>query len=306
MTGCNATDESKALSEAKIAGALRLGQGQDLIAGSGLTAAIAQSKGTNGPAVFSAVSAERSRYNTGSHVDSYGRSFLVGLAQTRNDATIGGFIEGGRGNYNTYNALIKGTGKSDYIGIGGLIRRDAKNGLYREGSLRIGGAGTDFNGIAGANAGGYKTRTLYWGAHYGIGRITQRKDITIDLYGKLLYSRQQGDSLTPAGVNNPPVSFSAFNSLRLRAGASVKENKTRGLIFHGGLAYEQELMGKQKASALGVDIKAPSLKGGTVIGEMGVSLKKRPDSRFTLDAKAQGYLGKREGVGVSVNLNWLF
>jgi autotransporter-associated beta strand protein len=303
-------EQSKPLSEAKLAGAALTRQGQDLIADAGIADALRQSKGTGGAAIFSAISLETSRYETGSHVNTYGKSLLVGLAKNKGNTTWGGFIEGGWGNHNTFNTFasgdVKGSGDSDYIGIGGLLRQDLNNGLYHEASVRIGSAGTDFSGIFGTLASGYNSRSLYYGAHYGIGKTQElKKDTAIDIYGKLLYSRQQGDSLTLE--TGDPVEFKALNSLRARIGAAYKKGAPgRGPVFLGGLAYEYEFMGKQKADAYGLPVSAPSLKGGTVIGELGVNLKANKDSRFSCDAKVQGYLGKREGVGLSVNLNWVF
>jgi autotransporter-associated beta strand protein len=77
--------QSKALSEGFISGAVLVNQGADILAGQGMSNAVAGAK--SGPARedsllngFGAVSGGRVRYNTGSHVDVSGFSLITGLS----------------------------------------------------------------------------------------------------------------------------------------------------------------------------------------------------------------------------------
>ena len=53
-------------------------------------------------------------------------------------------------------------------------------------------------------------------------------------------------------------------------------------------------------------IGAPDLKGGTGVGELGVTFKPSSDSGFALDLGVQGYVGVREGVTGTLQLKWEF
>ena len=76
--------------------------------------------------------------------------------------------------------------------------------------------------------------------------------------------------------------------------------------FVAGLAYEYEFSGKQKAATNGLAIAEPSLKGSSVIGTLGFNYKKAPDSKFSAGLNLNGYVGKRQGIGVNVEFKWVF
>ncbi|MDR1062626.1 MAG: autotransporter outer membrane beta-barrel domain-containing protein, partial [Azoarcus sp.] len=124
----------------------------------------------------------------------------------------------------------------------------------------------------------------------------------LDLYGKYLWSRQEGDSLR---LNTgDPVKFDDVDSHRLRVGARLDWNVTDSLSPYVGLAYEHEFDGEAKATAYGQAIDAPELKGGTGIGELGLSFK--AGNAVTLDVGVQGYTGKRDGATGSLKLKIAF
>jgi hypothetical protein len=51
-------------------------------------------------------------------------------------------------------------------------------------------------------------------------------------------------------------------------------------------------------------LSRPDLKGGTGIGELGLSLKPSPSLPLTIDLGVQGYTGTREGVTGSLRLKF--
>ncbi len=73
-----------------------------------------------------------------------------------------------------------------------------------------------------------------------------------------------------------------------------------------GAAYEHEFDGKAKATTNGYSIDAPSLRGGTVVGEAGLALKPSRTLPLSLDLGVQGYAGKREGVTGSLRVGFEF
>ena len=61
-----------------------------------------------------------------------------------------------------------------------------------------------------------------------------------------------------------------------------------------GAAWEQEFSGTAESSLYGVELHAPSLKGGTAIIDIG--LRASIKSYLTIEAGIEGYLGIREGI----------
>jgi hypothetical protein len=71
-----------------------------------------------------------------------------------------------------------------------------------------------------------------------------------------------------------------------------------------GAAHEQEFDGAAKASTYGYPIPAPDLKGGTGIGELGLTFLSAKGA--SVDLGVQGYSGKREGVTGNLQLKFEF
>jgi hypothetical protein len=69
-----------------------------------------------------------------------------------------------------------------------------------------------------------------------------------------------------------------------------------------GLAWEREFGGKVRASTNGLPIAAPSLRGDTGIGEIGLSITPSASLPLAFELGVQGYVGKREGVTGSLRL----
>ena len=69
---------------------------------------------------------------------------------------------------------------------------------------------------------------------------------------------------------------------------------------------KHEFDGEAGATAYGYSLNKPELKGGTGIGEVGVTFKPTAASDFSFDLGIQGYTGLREGVSGSVRAKWVF
>jgi hypothetical protein len=304
----------KALSEGIAAGQAFLNQGSDLLSGEGVTSAISAAADA-GPSFFSAISYGKSRYETGSHVDVDGVSFLLGAALGTDVSfgrlTVGAFFEIGDGSYDTYNdfaahANVEGSGDTKYVGGGLLARLDfakSDSGMtYVEASGRAGRSSTDFRSDDFNRPVAYDVDSNYFGIHLGLGRIFNITDATsLDLYGKWLFTHQSANDIVTGGE---AFHFDAVTSHRLRVGARLSTAVSDLVKPYFGLAYEHEVDGKASASVLGAPIDVPELKGGTGIGELGVSLV--PSDGLTLDVGIQGYAGARQGVSGSVRLVYNF
>ncbi len=330
--------QTKALSEGRAGGMAFVTQGADLAAGQGMGSALAATSahggrggkggstgGQSAVAGFGAMSGGSMRYNTGSHVDVNGFSLLTGLGW-RNELPSGGlllgaFFEAGWGNYDSHNsfsnvASVKGDGDTSYYGGGILARYDLTQGslagLYTEASLRAGYASTDFSsndfGQTGGTSASYDSGAAYYGAHAGLGYVWQMNDAaSLDFSTKYLWTHQNSDSVTMLG---DPIRFKASDSQRWRSGTrfNYAVNTDSGAEFtpYLGAAWEYEFDGKARATVNGRGIDSPSLKGGTGVGELGISFKPAAGSAFSADLGVQGYTGVREGVTGSVQLKYEF
>lgn len=281
--------------------------------------------GTGGVAGFGAISGGSMRYNTGSHVNVDGFSLMTGLGWRaplpQNSLLLGAFFEAGWGSYDSHNsfssaASVKGDGDTSYYGGGILARYGLTDGqlagLYTEASLRAGHVSTDFSSsdlrdVNGQNA-NYDSGAAYYGAHAGLGYIWRLNNAaSLDFSTKYLWTHQNSDSVTVAG---DPIRFKAGDSQRWRNGARFNYalSMESGAQFtpYIGAAWEYEFDGEAKATTYGRNIDSPSLKGGTGMGELGISFKPAAASAFSMDAGIQGYTGVREGVTGSVQLKWEF
>ena len=165
------------------------------------------------------------RYKSGSYSDMRGYNLALGFAKAiQNNAgklTYGPLLEYGWGNYTSQlDSGIRADGNTKYYGIGMIVRQDNNSGLYYEGSLRYGRMDADYASGDLIGAGGskvyadYDSSSSYYGAHIGIGRVSKLNDtVKADIYAKLLYTHQSGDSVTLGGAGNGEVyDFDEVNS----------------------------------------------------------------------------------------------
>jgi outer membrane autotransporter protein len=248
-------------------------------------------------------------------------SLVTGLSLGANLApgrlTLGAFFEYGNGSYDTYNsfttASIHGHGNAHYSGGGILGHMDfADTGpgrFYAEASARAGRLHNDYKNSdlrdAQGRRGDYDSSSTYYGAHAGAGYLWNITDKNVlDLYGNFFWTRQKGDTVTLPSDDS--VSFKDADSRRLRGGVRLTHAVTEYVRPYIGLAYEHEFSGTVKSTTYGLPIDEPSVKGGTGIGEIGLSVTPSPNRPLAFDLGVQGYTGKREGVTGSLRVNFKF
>jgi len=145
--------------------------------------------------------------------------------------------------------------------------------FYTEGRFRGGMVHNKFDSDlrdAFGTAAGYNASSTYYGLHLTGGRIWNiGSSSSFDLYGRYSWAHLQGDSVTL--TTGEPLVFDVVNSHRLRFGGRFGLGVSRYVIPYLGAAWEQELDGKARSTVYGYATNAPSLQGGTGIGELGVS-----------------------------------
>ena len=305
--------DAKSPVETQSAALTMLNLGHDLLTTAGYeNAALAvdgEEEGSVNP--FITMSANNQKLDTGSHVDLKAWNMNLGFARKINNNSgkllIAPVIEYGRGSYDSY--LDNGThgdGDAHFWGAGLMAKQLNDDGLYYEGSLRAGRMSTDYQS---AVAGGikYDSDATYYAAHLGMGKVVQLNDKdTIDYYGKLFYTRQQGDKVTVG--TSATYDFDATTSLRTRLGARYTHQLSEKNAFYAGLAWQYEFDGESNAivaTTLGsASAPAPSMKGDTGIMELGWRVNN--SDKFELGLGVNGSVGKQKGVGFNLSLNFSF
>ena len=305
--------DAKSPVETQSAALTMLNLGHDLLTTAGYeNAALAvdgEEEGSVNP--FITMSANNQKIDTGSHVDLKAWNMNLGFAKKINNNSgkliIAPVIEYGRGSYDSY--LDNGThgdGDAHFWGAGLMAKQLNDDGLYYEGSLRAGRMSTDYQS---AVAGGikYDSDATYYAAHLGMGKVVQLNDKdTIDYYGKLFYTRQQGDKVTVG--TGATYDFDATTSLRTRLGARYTHQLSEKNAFYAGLAWQHEFDGESNAivaTTLGsASAPAPSMKGDTGIMELGWRVNN--SDKFELGLGVNGSVGKQKGVGFNLSLNFSF
>lgn len=323
ITSSSLNPQLKSLSEGRIAAMALSNQGADLVAGLGISrAAMAAMQGgsLSGVETFLAMEGSHSSYSSGSHVDQDGYAVLAGvstaLAKSRS-LVLGGFVESGWGSYTAHNSFadapfVRASGDTSYYGGGLLARWDLTEyglqGIALEASFRAGRLDADYySGDLTDGAGNSSTYNLsspYYGGHVGaaVARELGRK-VSMEAYGRFLWTRQDGDHATISGDH---IRFQDMTSSRLQGGARFHYAMTQTIRPYAGAAYEWECNGTARAATYGQDIAAPTLRGGTGIAELGVVFQLAADKPMFIDIGVKGYAGKREGVSGNIQFRAAF
>ena len=308
-------DHAKSLAETMAGSVAFIGSGMNLFTGLGMSSASIEAAAAEGFAPFAAMSGSSMRIATGSYVDLKGMNLAVGFSREvkRDDNRLifGPIVEYGRGTYDSYVNAAHGDGSVRYIGAGGFIRQEQKDGMFYEGSLRAGRSNMDYS--ATLNVGGtprhtsYDTRANYIGAHLGVGQSTTMKDGgKQEVYVRYFYTRQNGTDATLSTGDR--YSFSAVDSHILRTGARwMHPQKGGSLIVGASVQYEfggDASATYHRAGGMSYTSPSPSLKGVSASVELG--WKTQMSANSTADLSIEGWTGKQRGVNFRAGFAWQF
>lgn len=304
-------DQVNIVNEGRAASAAFLNQSDELIS-EALAGLNLEDK--YGFETFAMVYGNDSRYGTNSDLSINGWSGLVGVGSNNKtkagDFAWAAFFENGAGNYDistTMNGItMEGDGSTVYNGGGIAARLTGENGVYGEASLRAGLLKNDLeHGLQNQNgeAFGYESESNYYGMHIGIGKIFKLENgASVDTYAKYYHSTVKDDSFT---IDSDEFEMDDINSDRLRLGIRYNQGMDRTFNVYYGAAWEYEFNGESNGYAQGHRMEETSLKGSTVIGELGVVIQPE-NSPWSFDAKVKGYGGQRDGYSGSILATYHF
>lgn len=310
-------EQSKSLVETQIAAMALTNGSADLLAGVGFAnaAQAVKDERESGAAAgemvpFAAANYGSMRQESGSYVDVDSANFNVGFAKEVKNSNgtllFGPMIEYGHGNYESHlgDGTI-GTGNGQSFGLGVMARQINNEGLYYEGSARYGKSTSDYssnNLVPGRNI-SYDNSANYWGVHAGVGKVLQLQgDNSIDVYGKLFYTRQGSSSVD---VDGDTLDFDALSSKRSRIGFRYIHGTSKVRSVYAGLAWQYEFDGAARATANGFSTPSPSVKGSSGMLELGVLVAPKA-SPVSFDLGVSGWAGKQKGYAVNANMCWHF
>ncbi|MDR2628969.1 MAG: autotransporter domain-containing protein, partial [Puniceicoccales bacterium] len=268
--------------------------------------------------IFCSISAGKSRYTSGSHVDCKNFSVTIGVGKTspvvHGELTSAIFAEGVSGCYKSFNSFltddVDGKGDSRCLGGGVFARLDgngSENGhFYGEGSAHGGKIKHDFSSDDMVDFMGtrteYSSKSTYFGIHGGGGYIRKiGHGVLLDTYAKYVWARKNGkDIILSTGET---VDFKNVDSKRLLSGLKLSRPIGSSTAAYIGGACHYEFDGKVNGSIAGLDIDTPSLRGASAMIELGISGNY---NSFSFDLGTHGFLGKRRGIDAFFDIKRTF
>lgn len=310
-------EQAKSLVETQMASMALTNGSADLVAGAGYTNAAqavkeAKESGNAASAMvpYAAANYGSMRQQSGSYVDVDSANFNIGFAKEVKNSNgkllFGPMVEYGRGNYESHlDDGTVGTGNGQSFGVGVMARQTNDNGFYYEGSLRYGKSTSTYssNNLVAGKTISYDNSANYWGAHAGVGKVVKLSgDNSIDMYGKLFYTRQGASSVN---VDGDTLDFSAVSSKRSRIGFRYIHGTSQVRSIYAGLAWQHEFDGSAHATANGFSTPSPSVKGDSGMLELGVLIAPKA-SPVSFDLGVSGWAGKQKGYSLNANMCWSF
>ena len=261
--------------------------------------------GSNG---FANVRADNREVTTGSHVKLKGMTFDAGYAWNKplglGNLTYGIAAEYGYTRYTSHlDDGTRGKGKAWYLGANTFGNYLWNNGLYIQGSLRVGRVSGDYRSNDFVHANGnqvnYDSKSNYIAGHIGAGKIWQLGSLnSLDTYIKYFDSHTSSDK---AKLNSGETyHFSSVRSQRGRIGVQYNHQLAKTKL-HFGLAHEREWNGHVRAQYQGLSLPSPTMKGGTTLGEAGVNYQLGGKQ---LNTALQVYGGRQRGAGLHLGVKF--
>ena len=293
-----ATESASSLSESLLGTAAFVRQGAEFVADDGLAAMEFAARSKQGLNTFAVMQGSSMHYDALSGVDVSGFTLLAGAAVQQGNLTFASFVESGWGN--SEGDIAKNSTDLSYFGVGLAARYRFESGFYGEGAVRLGHASSDFAAsfVEDGDRARYESDVFYATMHMAAGYELPLNDfVTADMYARYTFSFLDNDSVDLNDAAQSRAELDSVVAHALRIGARVKGGFTDAVNWKAGIAYEHMFDGAAGGTVDGVSITEAEMDGGSVIGELGVSVKPGSEtSPWTLQFALKGYLGEREGV----------
>lgn len=224
--------------------------------------------------------------------------FIRELKTSSGQLKIGGIVDYNHNSYDNNASGIEGSGKSEALTIGIIAKRIRDDGVYYEGSARLGRAKTDFNSNSfviddTAFRVKYEESAPVYAGHAKIGKVIHiNDDKYADIYGVYSFSHQDRMNLKSSEGGN--IRFGSIDSNKLKTGCRMTTKVKNGKIYYG-LAYQYETSAKLKATHNGNEIDISSGRGSSGLVELGYKISADKDKTMNIDLNATGFAGHQKG-----------
>ena len=258
---------------------------------------------TIGTQPYIASNAASLRTKTGSHVDSRGYNFNLGLAHTfklqSSKLALIPHLSYGLGNYTAHPSTgVIGTGNTHYLSLG-LAGHLSYRAYFTEASLAYGHLNYDY--VAGATT--LTNKTNYLSTHLGLGYNFKLPGYhnRLNLATKFFYLHQNSsDAHLASGAKTHQ---NGTSSKRLELSCTWHKALKATCQVYSGFAFEHEFDGKSHPSKMTVSSTAyPSLKGSSCRIELGASFK--PSKNCNLAIGVAQHFGKHQGTSGNASIAW--
>ena len=313
MPSANVNPKTKSLLQGRLVAPALINGGSAYLLEGGLESFyqntnVDKNKANTGSNGFANVRADNREVTTGSHVKLKGMTFDAGYAWNKplglGNLTYGIAAEYGYTRYTSHlDDGTRGKGKAWYLGANTFGNYLWNNGLYMQGSLRIGRVSGDYRSNDFVHANGnqvnYDSKSNYIAGHIGAGKIWQLGSLnSLDTYIKYFDSHTSSDK---AKLNSGETyHFSSVRSQRGRIGVQYNHQLAKTKL-HFGLAHEREWNGHVRAQYQGLSLPSPTMKGGTTLGEAGVNYQLGGKQ---LNTALQVYGGRQRGAGLHLGVKF--
>ena len=293
-----AAESASSLSESLLGTAAFVRQGAEFVAEDGLATMEFAARSKQGLNAFAVMQGSSMHYDALSGVDVSGFTLLAGAAVQQGNLTFASFVESGWGN--SEGDIAKNSTDLSYFGVGLAARYRFESGFYGEGAVRLGRASSDFAAsfVEEGDRARYESDVFYATMHMAAGYELPLNDfVTADMYARYTFSFLDNDSVDLNDAAQSRAELDSVVAHAMRIGARVKGGFTDAVNWKAGIAYEHMFDGAADGTVDGASITEAEMDGGSVIGELGVSVKPGSEtSPWTLQFALKGYLGEREGV----------
>nr|MBP3724628.1 autotransporter outer membrane beta-barrel domain-containing protein [Campylobacter sp.] len=257
------------------------------------------------------------KYKTGSSIDQKAVSINAGVAKDfefgwSGDFLGGVFLEFGASKYKS--ELDNGfTNKGDakFFGIGAFGKKMFKNDFYGIIGARIGQAMNKYEDEINAIEYKFDLSNLYYGLNLGGGKLVNLSSSnTLDIYTAYFFAHTNSNEENIG--NGLSVEIDAVNSHQISLGAKdniALDDKTK--VYVGASVnykFGGESKGKLSSNAYGgiftADIPSPALNGAYFGLDAGCKIAQSQNLNLSIGVK--GYLGKEQGVGANLGVEYKF
>lgn len=257
------------------------------------------------------------KYKTGSSIDQKAVSINAGVAKDfefgwSGDFLGGAFLEFGASKYESeLDNGFKNKGDAKFFGIGVFSKKMLKNDFYGIIGARIGQAMNKYEDEINAIEYKFDLSNLYYGLNLGGGKLLNLSSSnTLDIYTKYFFAHTNsneenignGLSVEIDAVDSHQISLGAKDNIALDDKAKVYVGASVNYKFGG------QSTGKLSSNAYGgiftADIPSPALNGAYFGLDAGCKIAQSQNLNLSIGIK--GYLGKEQGVGANLGVEYKF